>query len=136
MRQQVSAKHEVVRDFYSDVKNLKRISPPFPKLTIDAEDTRVVEGRDFRMRLDFLVFSVHWLSRIDKVVDGSYFVDTFSGGVFTTWRHTHAYEPSQAGTLLTDEIECSPAFWFTPLAYIGVKGLFMFRRRAIARVLR
>ncbi|MBX2989912.1 MAG: hypothetical protein KF749_01960 [Bacteroidetes bacterium] len=131
----VKAPHESVREFYDDVKNLKRISPPFPRLHIEADDTRVVQGREFRITLDFLVFSFHWNSAIERVVPGEYFVDTFRGSVFRFWKHTHKYESEGTGTRLTDVVECRPVWWFAPFAFPAVRLLFMYRRRAIAEVL-
>ena len=134
--QLVAMEFNHVREFYGDVSNLKRISPPFPQLTIDATDTRVAAGKEFILTLDFILFKFIWLSKIEEVVDGEYFVDSFRGSVFKVWRHTHAYKAIVGGTLLTDEVEFTPALWIVPFAFVCVKMLFVFRRSAIDRVLR
>jgi ligand-binding SRPBCC domain-containing protein len=134
--QHVSAPVEAVKAFYGDVANLKRISPPFPRLTISAKDTRVQKGGEFMLILDFILFKLTWLSVIDEVVEGQYFIDSFRGSIFSLWRHKHAYSAIEGGTLLTDEIEYHPAFWFAPFATIGIKMLFAFRRRSLAEALR
>ena len=133
--QHVASAHSVVQQFYSDVSNLKRISPAFPRLTINAVDTCVVAGRTFQLSLDFLLFKFEWLSKIDTVVEGEYFVDIFQGSIFKQWHHTHRYKSSGIGTLLTDEIEYVPVAWFAPFAYLAVRLLFVFRKQAIAKVL-
>ncbi len=132
--QLVKAPHESVREFYADVKNLKKISPPFPRLRIEAKDTRVVQGREFRIMLDFLLFRFRWNSVIEQVVPGEYFVDTFRGSVFLFWKHTHKYESEGTGTRLTDVVECRPVWWFAPFALPAVRLLFLYRKRAIAEV--
>lgn len=135
MHQLVASPLDSVQEFYSDVKNLKRISPPFPRLIIDATDTRVVVGQEFLLTMDFMLFKFVWVSKIDDVVEGKHFVDSFRGSIFKVWRHTHAYKAVAGGTLLTDEVDYKPAIWFAPFAFAGVKVLFIFRRLAIKKVL-
>ncbi len=129
----VQAPIDRVKEFYSDVKNLKRVSPPFPRMTIVGDDTRVEPGREFAIMLDFLLFELTWNSTIESVVPGEYFVDTFRGSVVKHWRHVHRYEPHDEGALLTDEIECEVAPLLKPFAWLGIRALFGFRKRAFAR---
>lgn len=125
-----------VAAFYSDVRNLAKISPPFPRLRILAEDTAVEEGKTFEIELDFIIFAMRWRSFIEKVHPGSFFVDTAQTKLLRTWRHVHRYESTTNGTLLTDEVLCDPVRWVAPFIGIGLWMLFAFRRRAIERVLR
>ncbi|MER3523887.1 MAG: hypothetical protein C4326_07405 [Ignavibacteria bacterium] len=125
-----------VAAFYSDLRNLAKISPPFPRLRILAEDTAVEEGKTFDIELDFIIFAMRWRSFIEQVHPGSFFVDTSQGKLLRTWRHVHRYEPVDDGTLLTDEVVCDPRWWVAPFIGIGLTAIFAFRRRAIERVLR
>lgn len=122
-------------EFYSDVRNLKRISPRFPRLQIEADDTRVISGRTFTLGLDFFAFKLFWNSTIDTVVPGEYFVDRFAGTIIREWKHTHAYKPVPSGTCLTDVVEFKPVWWCAPVVWLAVKFLFAYRKKALARVL-
>lgn len=133
--QLVTAPAERVREFYSDVKNLKRVSPPFPLMRIEGEDTRIEAGRQFAIMLDFLLFELKWNSTIESVVPGEYFVDTFRGSVVRHWRHIHRYRKHEQGTLLIDEIECEVSPVIRPFAWFGIRALFGFRKRAFAKAL-
>ncbi len=127
---------EKVAAFYSDVRNLVKISPPFPRLRILTEQTVVEEGRTFDLELDFILFAARWRSHIERVQAGSLFIDTAEGRLMRMWRHIHQYEATPGGTLLTDEIHCDPVWWVAPFIGIGLTALFTFRRYAIERALR
>lgn len=135
-RHVVQAPLEGVSSFYSDVRNLRTISPPFPRLSILTDETAVEEGKTFDLELDFIVFTIRWHSFIERVQPGSFFVDTSNGRFMRTWRHVHRYESTTNGTLMTDEVLCDPVWWIAPFVGIGLWILFAFRRRAIERVLR
>lgn len=131
--QDVHAPIECIREFYGDVKNLVRISPAFPVMKIEAEDTQVEAGRQFAIQLDFLLFKVKWYASIEAVVPGHYFVDTFHSPLVRRWRHVHRYEPRTTGTRLTDEIECEVSPLLVPLAWLCIRILFVFRTRAFRK---
>ena len=49
-----------------------------------------------------------WISHVARIVEwepGRRFVDEMSRGIFKTFRHTHLFEPSTDGTLITDRVE-------------------------------
>lgn len=134
--QSLPVEHPRVAAFFNDVQNLKRITPPFPRMEIQGETTAVVPGAEFTLTLDFGVFRFGWNSVIEAVDPGRSFTDTFSGALFTRWRHIHRFEPQGNGTLLTDEIDCNPVLWFAPFAWIFTHMLFLYRKQTLARLLR
>lgn len=127
---------ERVGRFFGDVRNLGRISPPFPRMIINATSTAVRSGASFALQLDFLLFRMHWDSMIDEVEEGRSFTDTSSGTLFHRWKHTHVFTPHGHGSMLVDRIECDPVWWFRPFAWIGVHLMFVYRKRAILKALR
>ena len=125
---------KVVR-FFGDVRNLSSISPPYPRMEVVSPSPYVKKGAQFRIQLDFGSFSVQLLSVIDEVGENGMFVDSFRGGLFRVWRHTHAFQPMNEKCLVIDAIECDPSWWFAPFAWVGVHLLFVYRQRALRSVL-
>lgn len=125
-----------VARFFSDVRNLGRISPPFPRLVINATSTAVRSGAAFALQLDFGLFRIQWDSVIGEVEEGRSFTDTFSGSLFHRWKHTHIFAPHGDGSMLLDTVECDPVWWFRPFAWVGVHLMFAYRKRAILKALR
>jgi len=127
---------ERTRAFFSDVRNLRKISPAFPRMEIGFEDPRITKGAEFRIQLWFGVGALTWISRIETVGSDGSFTDTFSGRLFHHWRHTHRFVPSGGGTIVLDEIAYRPAWWFAPFAGGFVRLLFIYRRRLLPRAIR
>lgn len=119
--------------FFGDAQNLPRISPPYPMIKILSGETRVVAGAEFRIELNFVVFRTLWLTRVERVEPDGSFVDTFSGGVFRHWRHTHRFLQDGDGTLIIDDVTYEPRTWLRPIAPTILRIMFAARRRALAR---
>jgi ligand-binding SRPBCC domain-containing protein len=64
---------------------------------------------------------------------GATFVDEMVSGLFTAYRHAHAFRPSRDGTTTTMDDDVS---WTTPLGPIGVLADRLFVRRLLLRLLR
>jgi len=133
--QVVTSPLERVVAFFHDVRNLKRVSPPVPRMDLMTEEFQVRPGAVFSVRL-----SVGPCSRTLKTVilwvnkDGA-FADRLEGSPFAYWEHTHRFSPSGDGTRIVDDVDYSSPGWTAPLAALAVRIMFWFRRRAIARVL-
>jgi ligand-binding SRPBCC domain-containing protein len=132
--QYVAAPTDAIAAFYSDARNLLRISPPFPRLRILSEQSRVEQGRTISLGLDFILFRVRWDSCIERHVPGEFFTDTFDGKVIRRWTHTHRFSRNGNGTMLTDEISCEPVWWAVPFVWVAVQMLFVYRRVALRRL--
>jgi len=133
--QSVAASAESASAFFRDVRNLKQVTPPYPAMLIIGHDTAVVPGAQFAFRMDFGVFAFTWTSLIENVeADGS-FTDTFQGAMFRLWRHTHRFLREGTGSVVIDEIECDPVWWFRPFAGMFLRALFRFRRRMLPAAL-
>ena len=66
-RQELDLPVEKVRAFFSDVRNLRKISPPFPRMKISYDEPRIIPGAEFRIRLHFGIGALTWVSRIEGV---------------------------------------------------------------------
>jgi ligand-binding SRPBCC domain-containing protein len=132
--QYVSAPSDAIAAFFRDARNLLSISPPFPRLRILSEQSRIQQGRTIALRLDFVVFHVRWNSFIERDVPGEFFTDTFDGKLIRRWTHTHRFSPNGNGTILTDEISCEPVWWTAPFVWLAVQMLFLYRRFALRRL--
>jgi ligand-binding SRPBCC domain-containing protein len=127
--QRVGAGSDTVAAFFHDVANLLRVTPAFPPLRLEAPSgTRVRPGAGFTMTMDFGITSFSWNTVIESVLPDGTFTDVFRGNVFREWRHTHRFSPAEGGTIIHDEIECRPAWWFSPFAWFFVRVLFVFRQ--------
>ena len=127
--QRVGADLSTVTTFFHDVANLLRVSPSFPPLRLEAPSgTRVQSGAEFTLSMDFGIGALSWNTVIESVHADGTFTDTFRGNVFREWKHTHRFSPLDGGTVIHDEIECRPAWWFGPFAWLFVRILFAVRK--------
>lgn len=132
--QDLRAPHARVARIFSDVRNLKRLTPPWPPMTITGDTWEVRAGAVYRLEFRLGPRTFSWRSVIESVEPGRSFTDTFSGGPIRTWRHIHRFEPWGDGTRVTDEIFVDATFWALPAIRIGLHGLFLWRRAALARL--
>lgn len=128
--------------FFSDARNLERITPGF--LGFQIRSPLPIEMRagaliEYRIRL--LGVPMPWLTRIDRWVPDREFVDRQLRGPYARWVHTHRFTPADGGTLVEDHVEY--AVPLAPLSapvqalFVGptVERIFRHRHEAIARLL-
>jgi ligand-binding SRPBCC domain-containing protein len=91
--------------FFSDARNLERITPDFLRFRVAGMSTpEVRQGTliDYRLRLHGV--PVGWRTRIDEWRPGERFVDVQLCGPYSLWQHTHEFEPVPQGTIVRDRI--------------------------------
>lgn len=135
-RQRVPVPLPDVERFFSDTASLLLLVPPYPRLSIEAASTRVAEGAEYLLRFDFLLFPLHWRARIESVIPGRGFVDTARVPLAGDWRHTHLYRAVAGGSIVEDEIRCTPPPWAAPVVRAGLSLMLLHRKRALVRALR
>lgn len=117
--------------FFSDAKNLERITPDFLRFHILFADAHapVFEGMliDYRLRLGGI--PLHWQSRIESFDPPHGFVDVQTRGPYRSWRHIHTFEEIPGGTRIIDEVD-----YEMPLAFLGSLAHAMFVRRTLERI--
>lgn len=91
--------------FFSDARNLERLTPPwlhFEVLTPGTIELRAGALIDYRLRTRGI--PVSWQSEITVWKPPYRFVDVQRRGPYRAWRHTHTFERLGAGTLVRDAV--------------------------------
>lgn len=128
--------------FFSDPRNLEKITPPFLNFRITSlPEGDVQEGSHIEYRLRVHGVPVAWRTRIEEWHPPYRFVDVQEKGPYALWHHTHELESSGAGTVVRDRIR-----YRLPLGGIGdivagawvakdLREIFRYRRAQIAHYL-
>jgi ligand-binding SRPBCC domain-containing protein len=124
--------------FFSDPRNLERLTPPwlsFRILTVDPLPVGEGAVYDYSLRLRGL--RLRWRTLITVWEEGHRFQDLQVRGPYALWRHTHTFEDSSdGGTRMTDEVHYRLPFGLLggvalPFVKRDVEKIFTFRREAL-----
>ncbi|WP_078596644.1 SRPBCC family protein [Evansella clarkii] len=116
----------LVWDFFSDPVNLQKITS-FPRVQV-IRDSEQEEER-IKIKLNFLfLFRITWDAVITEKRDQDYFVDKGDNLPFPLrqWKHTHQFESSGTGTIMTDKVEYIA---FAPDILVKMMLILMFKSR-------
>lgn len=134
-------REEVFR-FFSDARNLQRITPEF--LHFEVLSPGPVEMRrgaliDYRLRLRGV--PMRWRTEITSWDPPLRFSDIQVRGPYAEWIHTHTFEEENGGTLVRDEVRYrlwGPAFATALINRFLVapdtKRIFEFRHKALEEI--
>jgi ligand-binding SRPBCC domain-containing protein len=128
--QLVSAPVGEVFAFFSQARNLERITPPWLRFEVlTPEPIRMDRGTliDYRLRLRGL--PLRWTSWIEEWEDERGFVDRQLRGPYRLWHHRHEFVPSVHGTVVRDLVR-----YALPLGRLGEVAHAAFVRRDLDRV--
>jgi hypothetical protein len=142
VEQRLARPLEQVFSFFSDPRNLERITPDFLRFRILGMTTQeVAEGTliDYALRLHGI--PLRWQSRIESWVPNRKFVDVQTRGPYASWHHTHEFESDDGGTIIRDRVR-----YRLPLGALGelaagwlvdrdLDAVFDFRRRRIEELM-
>jgi ligand-binding SRPBCC domain-containing protein len=124
--------------FFSDARNLERITPPFLKFRIANVSTPTLQaGTRIDYQLSLHGVPVRWQSLIRDWTPDRSFVDVQTRGPYRLWEHTHEFEPWRDGTIIRDRVR-----YELPLGTLGetvaggfvgrdLEAIFAFRRATI-----
>jgi len=127
-------------DFFSDPRNLSRITPPeldFKVLTTLPERVHPGMMIEYRVRPVFGI-PVRWLTEITHVEEGRFFVDEQRIGPYRIWHHEHHFKPLDSGRIeLSDKV--TYVLPFSPLGDLvhpflvkpQLAKIFAFREQAV-----
>ncbi|MEM7262193.1 MAG: SRPBCC family protein [Planctomycetota bacterium] len=102
--QTLGAPRDVVFEFFSDAKNLEKITPPALKFrTVDVPD-EIERGTLIRYRLSLYGVPFGWTTEITGWSPPHSFVDAMKKGPYQLWEHTHSFEDLGDRTHMIDHV--------------------------------
>ena len=124
--------------FFSDARNLERLTPPWLRFDIKTPlPIAMAAGTVIDYEIGLYGIAIPWRTRIDEWEPGVRFVDRQIAGPYLWWRHEHRFAPVDGGTRVSDHLEYAPraALLSRWLVRRDVGRIFAFRQRALAQLL-
>ncbi|RJP76058.1 MAG: hypothetical protein C4524_10770 [Candidatus Zixiibacteriota bacterium] len=129
-------------EFFSDPRNLARITPPGLGFTITSElPGRVYPGLIIAYRIrPLLGLPVSWVTEITHLREPHFFVDEQRAGPYRFWHHQHVLRDTGLGVEVTDIVHYALPFGLLGrLANVLVvarrlKEIFDYRERVLQRL--
>lgn len=129
-KQWINLPSKKVWDFFSDEKNLEKITPEFLNFKVDSITTdKVTAGSIIDYSLKLHGIPLRWRSEITDYEEGKHFVDQQLKGPYAVWHHTHKFKPLAGGTLIEDHVKYRP-----PLGSLGALVSMMFIRKDLTKI--
>jgi ligand-binding SRPBCC domain-containing protein len=136
----IGAPLDAVWAFFSDPRNLPRITPPWLGFQVTSDPPGAMyPGLIITYRIHPLgPLPMTWVTEITHVVDRLLFVDEQRAGPYRFWHHEHHFRPIEGGTEMQDIV--TYALPFGPLGDIintltvrkRIDAIFQFRGEALA----
>jgi ligand-binding SRPBCC domain-containing protein len=117
--------------FFSDPRNLKRLTPAFLQFKFLSTPPETVHpGTEIDYQIRLYGVPVHWRTRIEVVDAPHKFVDVQEKGPYALWRHSHYFRDVGGGaTEMKDRVEYS-----MPLGPLGEIAYHLFVARSLAQI--
>jgi hypothetical protein len=96
--------------FFSEVRNLDLITPPWLHFNVLGQSASLAAGTIIRYKLDWHGLPIRWTTRIEEWCPPVRFVDLQLKGPYSLWHHTHAFEARNGGTLMQDTVRYALPF--------------------------
>jgi ligand-binding SRPBCC domain-containing protein len=126
-------------DFFSDPKNLSKITPQSMGFIVRTElPDKMYEGLMIEYTvLPMLGIPMNWITEIKTVKNHSFFVDEQRKGPYRIWHHEHHFKEVEGGVEMTDIVS-----YELPLGFLGrlmhpilvknkLKEIFDYRRQKV-----
>ena len=128
--QWIPAPLPAVFSFFSDARNLDRITPRWLHFKILGQiDSELSTGTLIHYKLAWYGIPMDWTSRIEEWRPPTLFVDLQLKGPYRFWHHTHCFERCRGGTLITDTVR-----YAVPLGVLGDTCAGWLVRRDVERI--
>tara|TARA_B100001029_G_C15025437_1_gene433323 strand:+ start:504 stop:977 length:474 start_codon:yes stop_codon:yes gene_type:complete len=127
--------------FFSNPKNLFKITPTHMNFKILTDFNKIYEGQIIKYRVSpFPLFRVGWTTKITHVEEPFSFIDKQISGPFTIWEHEHIFEKSNNETIAYDIVKFK-----LPLGILGrvlgswlvkfqLRKIFEFREKQLTKI--
>lgn len=104
-----------VYSFFSEVKNLQKITPDSLNFEVVSQSSpEVSSGTKINYKLRVHGVPIKWTTLIKKWDSPHEFIDTQEKGPYAKWHHTHRFSDLAQGTLMTDEV-----IYRVPVGWLG-----------------
>ena len=126
-------------DFFSDPKNLSKITPQSMGFIVRTElPDKMFEGLMIEYTVSpMLGIPMNWITEIKMVKNHSFFVDEQRKGPYRIWHHEHHFKEVEGGVEMTDIVS-----YELPLGFLGrlmhpilvknkLKEIFDYRRQKV-----
>ncbi len=143
--EQVLTKYQWIQDtpdkvfeFFSDEKNLEKITPSYLNFKVLGKSTeKIQKGTLIDYKLKVHGIPLKWQSSISRFEKEKTFIDEQVKGPYAKWIHTHDFIPTKSGTLMRDEV-----IYKVPMGILGeifggpfvkndLKNIFEYRNKVI-----
>ncbi len=132
---------DAVFAFFSDARNLERLTPAFLKFRVLGSSTPTLrKGTLIDYQLSLHGLPIRWQSRIESWQAGKQFVDVQVRGPYRLWQHTHDFEEYRGGTIVRDRVRYQlPLGGFgdvlgSALVKRDLQQIFAFRRQQMREI--
>jgi ligand-binding SRPBCC domain-containing protein len=128
---------EEIFPFFSDPKNLEKITPPWLKFAIHSQSTESAAlGTLIEYRLKMRGLPMRWKSEITEWERNVRFADKQLIGPYKSWYHVHTFTPKDGGTLMVDHVKFELPFGIlgkiaVPLVKSDLRKIFSYRLETI-----
>jgi ligand-binding SRPBCC domain-containing protein len=126
-----------VFEFFSQARNLERITPPWLRFGLLGDPGPLGKGSLIEYRLHVHGVPLRWVSRIEEWESERAFVDRQLRGPYRFWHHRHEFIACGEATVVRDRIRYVLPFGRLghPFVRRDLDRIFDFRRDAVERLL-
>ena len=129
-------------DFFSNPKNLKKITPEEMSFEIiSGAEKSIYPGQIIQYNVSPIFgIKLRWVTEITHVIDNKYFVDEQRFGPYSLWHHKHFFSEIKGGILMEDVVDYKiPLGWLGQLAHFifvknRLKKIFKFRENMLVKL--
>ena len=121
---------EEVFAFFSDVRNLEAITPPWLNFRIlTPAPIHMEPGAEIEYGLAWRFIRLRWKTAIRQWKPPDFFVDVQLRGPYRVWEHTHSFRSEDASTRMSDSVR-----YQLPLGMLGRMAHALRVRRDLDRI--
>ena len=118
-------------DFFSNPKNLKKITPKEMSFEIICgAEKSIYPGQIIQYNVSPIFgIKLRWVTEITHVIDNKYFVDEQRFGPYSLWHHKHFFKKIKGGILMEDVVD-----YKIPLGWMGQLAHFIFVKNRLKKI--